>query len=308
MQRRATSLSQRPLSRLPLIAAISDGQLIVADVSKKKVLATFGVQLPVNDFALSPDGSVVVLASNAYVTILNVPKNTSSLYAVPANLQSTVVFPDYAYFFPPSPDGQWSDIFCVNLQNGTIGKSLYNAYVVTGDIPAQHPSLKYMYAVDERVIPQSLHKFQVVGGSTCVQLLGNSPGMYSYGASPLSITADGTRILCSTGYTFSSSATPGQDMVYAGTLGLSNNPPSITSVAQQPAGKKDVLALDASYPSGINVYSWPVLKRKSQIDLSSLIGFTPMQLWFGAEGKDVYVAGIQQGGLVVVNIPYPPSE
>ncbi len=163
--------------------------------------------------SIHPDGGFAVVGHNGSISLVDLsglnPVRSIDLSAV----ADDIIFGpnNWVYVFPRID--QWTNIFCINLLDGS--ERMSNRLIWQGTRARLHPSGNYIYGLSRDIYPNDLEKYDIRRDTALV--LYNSPyhGDYDLGRE-FWIAEDGTRIYTASGNTFTSSEARESDMFYRG--------------------------------------------------------------------------------------------
>ncbi|XP_066283773.1 uncharacterized protein [Branchiostoma lanceolatum] len=271
----------------------------VIDVSSGKPTASlrFALPLPGQMLAVEPDGGLVAVAHNSYVSfiVLGATVPYMNTYSVPVVETSGMVVVNRAVCIFPGY-GQWTNVVCVS-HDGTYERCPYNIY--GGALAFLHPNRKWVYSPDTGLSPQSVNKFMV--NSTCVGRLWENPnfGDYYYGRHWW-FSYDGSRAFLDNGMTLTASDDQKTDMEVHGYFNAStgNNPHIWFSQASNDQYYVAGLKPDTS---DITLYTWPYLMPTQTLpfpvpDDPKATNPQPLQVHYADDGRLYTVGKYGQGG------------
>lgn len=199
--------------------------------------------------SVSKDGKYAVVGHDgkiSHIDLLN--KKYIKTIDVPCPVSDIVLNGNWAYVAPEKDQHVY--IQSVNLIDGTVepnsGWSVYE-----GSRMKLHPSGKYIYLIDNRTMPEDIHKFDIQNGRA-VNLY-DSPyhGDYAMGRD-IWFSEDGNRIFSMAGAVFKTSEIQSKDILYNGKINLVNSSyygsAYIKSLAHS-ASKNNLYLITSTYPS-----------------------------------------------------------
>ncbi|CAH1265027.1 Hypp3109 [Branchiostoma lanceolatum] len=271
----------------------------VIDVSSGKPTASlrFALPLPGQMLAVEPDGGLVAVAHNSYVSfiVLGATVPYMNTYSVPVVETSGMVVVNRAVCIFPGY-GQWTNVVCVS-HDGTYERCPYNIY--GGALAFLHPNRKWVYSPDTGLSPQSVNKFMV--NSTCVGRLWENPnfGDYYYGRHWW-FSYDGSRAFLDNGMTLTASDDQKTDMEVHGYFNAStgNNPHIWFSQASNDQYYVAGLKPDTT---DITLYTWPYLMPTQTLPFPvpndpKATNPQPLQVHYADDGRLYTVGKYGQGG------------
>ncbi len=211
--------------------------------------------------SVSPDGLSAVVGHDGFISHIDL--NTASVlntFPVTAVVGDVVHGGNgYAYAFPESD--QWVNIHTINLATGEEQLSTGN-FVRERTRATLHPAGSAIYGADNGLSPSDIEKYSITGGNA--DYLYDSPYHGDFAmCGNLWLSEDGERIFTACGNTFRSSPDQAQDMIYNGSLSMTNGLQSVAHSAE--AGK--VIAAEAGSSTRVDVYADEFLDYQTSITL-----------------------------------------
>jgi hypothetical protein len=204
-----------------VIIAVTDApyQLLKLDPETETV-ASVALNLPPLCVSVHPDGTHATVGHDGKVTYVDLGAMSTieefNISEIPGDI--VLAGNNYTYIFPQT--GQWTDILCLNLDNGNTSQS--TGYSIRHRTKAKlHPSGEYMYGANNGVSPSDFEKYDIRSGTA--HLMYDSPyhGDYSFGGD-IWISDDGLRLFARSRNVFNSSTNQNTDMTYNGQLSGEN--------------------------------------------------------------------------------------
>lgn len=166
--------------------------------------------------SINPEGTHAVVGHDANVTYVDLLSMTTiEVFSVSEKAFDIVLAPNnFAYIFPSS--GQWTDILCLNLDNGNTSPS--SGFSLRHRTKAKlHPSGNYIYGADTDSSPSDFEKYDIRDG--IADYMYDSPyhGDFSFGGN-IWISDDGNRLIARSRNVFISTTNQNTDMTYNGQL------------------------------------------------------------------------------------------
>lgn len=166
--------------------------------------------------SVNPAGTHAVVGHDANVTYIDLLSMSKiNVFNTPEIAFDIVIASNsYAYIFPAT--GQWTNILCLNLANGSQSQSA--GYSIRETTRAKlHPSGEYIYGANNGVSPSDFEKYDIRLGTA--ELMYDSPyhGDFSFGGD-IWISDDGNRLFARSRNVFISTTNPATDMTYNGQL------------------------------------------------------------------------------------------
>jgi hypothetical protein len=141
------------------------------------------------------------------------------IYHVPVVVFSIVLAPNgWVYAFPAT--GQWTRIYCVNLENGNVTQN--NDYYIRHQTKAKlHPSGNFIYGAYTDLSPSNIEKYDIRNGTASYMYRSPYHGDFDFGGN-LWFSDDGELIFARSRNVFRASLIKEQDLTYFGSLSDGN--------------------------------------------------------------------------------------
>ncbi len=211
-----------------LVYISSNSKLNIYD-TKTGINSSVSLDYLPNCLALSNDGSMALIGHDGRVTLIDIQnKEIIKTLDVSCNAIDVVLGDNnWAYVFPKQD--QWSEIRCLDLNLNNPIESFHTGISIYAGTKAKlHPSGKYIYGADNGVSPSDLEKYDIRNGRA--NYMYDSPYHGDYAVSGnLWFSEDGNRIFTSGKNVFKTSEIKEQDMIYNGSISISNSTNSFYS-------------------------------------------------------------------------------